>query len=213
MARNYFKPKTFSEIEKMPERELRSYYTSVRDIFRKQIQRLKKTNPKRAEIYTEEKFYPKLSTRRTNPPEYLKGASVEVFHRDLIRLAQTLTNLIPRRDTSGKIVVSELGYSIPSRAYELAREKSINKKIVESLKKSGYEHISQSQLKKFGQFMDAMRDKYGKKLPNSETMAEFFDSLKYNTKRKSTEDLVKLWEDFEENGYEPDNGNQDLFAT
>ena len=128
LARNYFKPKTFSEIEKMPERELRSYYTSVRDIFRKQILRLKKTNPKKAKMYPEEKFYPKLSERRTNPPEYLKGANAEVFHRDLIRLAQTLTDLIPRRDPSGKMIVSELGYNLPSKEYERERQKLINEK-------------------------------------------------------------------------------------
>lgn len=213
MARNYFKPKTFSEIEKMPERELRSYYTSVRDIFRKQIIRLKKTNPQKAEMYSEEKYYPTLSSRRTNPPNYLKGASAEVFHRDLIRLAQTLTDLIPRRDTSGKMIVSELGYSLPSKEYERERQKLINKKIVKSLKESGYEHIPQSQLKKFGRFMDQMRKQYGKKIPDSDTMAEFFNNLTYATKRKSLNTIVSLWEEYKNNGYQPTYGSQDLFST
>lgn len=213
MARNYFKPKTFSEIEKLPERELRSYYTSVRDIFRKQIQRLAKTNPKKAEIYSEEKFYPKLSSRRTNPPEYLKGASAEVFRRDLIRLAQTLTDLIPRRDPSGKMIVSELGYNLPSKEYERERQKLINEKIVKSLKESGFEHIPKSQLKKFGRFMDQMRKQYGKKIPDSDTMVEFFNNLSYATKRKSLKTIVNLWEEYKNNGYQPTYGSQDLFST
>lgn len=213
MARNYFKPKSFSEIEKLPERELRSYYTNVRDIFRKQIQRLKKTNPQKAEIYSEEKFYPKLSDRRTNPPEYLKGASAEVFHRDLIRLAQTLTDLIPRRDPSGKMIVSELGYNLPSKEYERERKKLINEKIVKSLKESGFEHIPKSQLKKFGRFMDAMRKQYGKKIPDSDTMAEFFNNLTYSTKKKSLKTIVDLWEEYKNNGYQQPNGSEDLFST
>lgn len=215
MARNYFKPKTFSEIEKLPERELRSYYTSVRDIFRKQIQRLKKTNPKKAEIYSEEKFYPKLSTRRTNPPEYLKNASAEVFHRDLIRLAQTLTDLIPRRDPSGKMIVSELGYNLPSKEYERERQKLINEKIVKSLKESGFEHIPKSQLKKFGRFMEEMHGKYGKKLPDSDTMAEFFNNLTYSTKKRRMSFILKIWEEYKDNGYVPTekHQNQDLFST
>lgn len=213
MARNYFKPKSFSEIEKLSERELRSYYTSIRDIFRKQIQRLKKTNPRKAEIYSEEKFYPKLTERRRNPPEYLKGASAEVFHRDLIRLAQTLTDLIPRRDQSGKMIVSELGYNLPSKEYERERQKLINEKIVKSLKESGFEHIPKSQLKKFGRFMDAMRKQYGKKIPDSDTMAEFFNNLTYSTKKKSLKTIVDLWEEYKNNGYQQPNGGEDLFST
>lgn len=213
MARNYFKTKSFSEIEKLPERELRSYYTRVRDIFRKQIKRLAKTNPKKAEIYTEEKFYPKLSSRRTNPPEYLKGADAEVFHRDLIRLAQTLTDLIPRRDQSGKMIVSELGYNLPSKEYERERQKLINEKIVKSLKESGFEHIPKSQLKKFGRFMEAMRKQYGKKIPDSDTMAEFFNNLTYSTKKKSLKTIVDLWEEYKNNGYQQPNGSEDLFST
>ena len=58
-----------------------------------------------------------------------------------------------------------------------------------------------------------MRNRYGSKNPVSEEQAEFFDSLKYNTKRKSTQTLVDLWEDYVNNDYAPDESNIDLFRV
>lgn len=183
----------------MNEKELRKEYTRLRDIFQKRVKRASSAGYKQAQPYLKGNFayVPTLKERKDLP--YLKGASPEVLLRDLQFRVKELTRLV------GEKVVSISGY----RKKISERDKAV----LTALRNAGYEHITKSTLGKFGNFMDAMRDKYGKKLPNSEEMVEFFDNLKYNTKRKSTEDLVKLWEDFEKNGYEPDNGNQDLFAT
>lgn len=94
------------------------------------------------------------------------------------------------------------------------RQAAANEAILETLHESGYEHISKSTLKSFGRFMDAMREQYGKKLPNSIEMAEFFNDLKYRTKKKSTSFIVELWNDYVAGGYdETDSGNRYLFRS
>lgn len=212
MAKKYLQRLSYTEIEKASTKKLQSYYSDLRDIFQKQIKRLYKRSPEKAEPYMSggPMYFGKLSERKTLP--YLKGQSADVLRRDLERATKELSELIIQRDASGRII-TDTGYNIPSIAFQKAKISERDKKTLESLHAAGYEHISRSTLKNFGRFMDAMRTQYGKKLPNSDIIAEFFDSLKYNTKRKATSDLVSLWEEFKNNGYQPDNGNMDLFST
>ena len=183
----------------MNEKELRKEYTRLRDIFQKRVKRAVKAGYKEANPYLKGNFayVPTLKERKDLP--YLKGASPEVLLRDLQFRVNELTRL-----------VKENVASIRARRIELSERDTA---VLKALTNAGYKHITRSTLIKFGKFMDVMRIQYGKKLPNSETMVEFFDKLKYNTKRKSTLALVELWEDYKKNGYEPDDGNQDLFAT
>ena len=215
--REFLKRKSFSEVEKLSYKEARKYYTSLRDIFHKQIKRLEKVYPEKARPYLKGglEYMPTLGEHPSL--KYLKGSNKEVLHRDLIMRIKLLTELT-RRDNLGDLG----GYEKPSilgiRAINKSKEKRLlfalrDAKTIKTLNEHGYSHITKSTLKNFGRFMDQMRQQYGKRLPNSEEMAEFFDSLKYNTKRKSTSFLVQLWEDYKNNDYEPDNGNVDLFAT
>ena len=215
MGSRKYVPKTFSEIEKLSEKELRKYYTTVRDVFQKQIKRYAQSSPEKAKIYQQGgyRYFRTLTELKTNPPKYLIGQSPEVLRRDLVRMAQELTELTPRRDVKTGYFETSAGLFIPSIQYQRQRKREQQEALVEALQNAGYEHISKSTLKNFGNFMDAMREQYGKKLPNSIIIAEFFDSLKYNTKRKATSDLLSLWEDFKRNGYKPDSGNVSLFAT
>ena len=212
MARNYLKRLSFSEIEKASTRELRSYYSNLRDIFQKQIKRLSVHSPDYAEKYQRggPLYFGTIAERKKLP--YLKGQSADVLRRDLERATKELSQLTIQRSKTGSILTNT-GYNVPSIAFRRAKAKERDTAVVAALHDAGYEHISRSTLKNFGKFMDAMRSQYGKKLPNSELMAEFFDNLKYNTKRKATADLIALWEDYQNNGYEPDNGNEDLFST
>lgn len=181
------------------EKALRREYTRLRDIFQKRIKRGAEHGLKSSQLYLKGQYgyIPTLKEREQIP--YLKGQNSEVMKRDLQFRVKELERL-----------VSE-GVGSISRSLRLTRER--DKTVLTALSNAGYEHITKSTLKNFGKFMDAMREQYGKKLPNSEEMAEFFDSLKYNTKRKSTAFLVNLWEEYQKNGMEPDYGSQDLFST
>ena len=128
-------------------------------------------------------------------------------------MAQELTELTPRKNTRTGYFETSSGLFIPSVSYQRQVRKERDEAMVNALHNAGYEHIQKSTLKNFGRFMDAMREKYGKKLKQSIIIAEFFDNLKYNVKKKATADLVSLWQEFEENGYKPDSDNVNLFAT
>ena len=211
MARNYLRRYSYSELEHLSSKELRSYYSNLRDIFQKQIKRYAVKYPEQAAKYQKGGFlyYPTIAERKKLP--YLKNQSEEVQRRDLIRASKELSQLTLQRQ-NGKILTDVL-YNVPSVAFRKAKAKERDSAIVNTLHEHGYEHISKSTLKNFGKFMDEMRSQYGKKLPNSTLMAEFFDNLKYNTKRKSTSFVVELWEDYKNNGYQPSYGSEDLFAT
>ena len=212
MARKFLQRLSYSQIEKASTKELRSYYSDLRDIFKKQITRLSQKSPEQARKYQPggPLYFGTLAERKQLP--YLRGQSSEVLRRDLERATKELSELIIQRDISGKII-TDTGYNVPSIAFRKAQARERNEAMITALHSAGYEHISKSTLKNFGRFMDQMRLQYGRKLPNSTLMVEFFDSLKYNTKRKSVSFIAELWEDYKNNGYEPDNGNEDLFST
>ena len=180
-------------------RELRKEYTKYRDIFQKRVKRSSAAGYKQAKPYLkgEYAYQPTLKEMQNLP--YIKKYGKDVQYRDLQMRVKELKRLVTE------------GVASIFRQRAIVRER--DQAVLGALSKAGYSHITRSTLVSFGRFMDRMRDQYGKKLPNSEEMVEFFDSLKYNTKRKSTEFLVQLWEDYQKNGYEPDNGSQDLFAT
>ena len=181
------------------EKALRREYTRLRDIFQKRVKRGAEQGLKTSQLYLKGQYgyIPTLKEREQLP--YLRGQGAEVMKRDLQFRLQELKRLVGE------------GIGSISRSIKMTRER--DEAVLTALSNAGYEHITKSTLKNFGRFMDAMREQYGKKIPNSEEMAEFFDSLKYNTKRKSTAFLVKLWEEYQNNGMEPDYGSQDLFST
>lgn len=199
-------PKTlsFPQIENLSPAETRKEYTRLRDIFQKRVKRLaeagytQKAAPYQPGGYY---FFPKqkdLMNRAGVKP--LTEAQRTGMLKTLIK---DLTNLI---GPSAK----ESPVSIKGIREKKRRE---NAAVLTSLQSAGYDRISQSTLKNFGRFMDEMRKMYGKKNPNSEEQAEFFNSLKYRTKRKETRTIVDLWREYERNGFKPDYGSQDLFAT
>lgn len=208
MARNYLQKIGYYGIEKLTDKELRKYYSSLRDIFQKQVKRLEKVNPKKAKPY----IPGGISYFGTIAEQKEKASTAEELRKQLIKSAQALEGLTISRTKTGKII-TDTAYSVPSLAFKKAKISDTNKAILKALKSHGWEHISASSLKNFGRFMDSMRKQYGKKLPDSIIIAEFFDSLKYDTKHKSTDFLMKLWEEFKNNGYNPTDETVDLFAT
>lgn len=208
MARRYLEKIGSEAIAELGSKELRSYYTRLRDIFQKQIGRLEIKYPEQARPFRKGgvAYFGKLSEMQaqyTNPEE---------FARALVRQAQELEKLTITRTSKGRIETDTL-YKVPSLEYRRAKERVKQDAMIEALHNAGYEHISRSTVKQFGRFMDEMRKQYGKRLPDSIIMAEFFDSLKYNTKRKGTNVIVELWEEYKNNGYKPSNRIQDLFST
>ncbi len=207
MARNYLKRIGYYNIEKLSEKELRKYYRGLQSIFAKQIKRYSKVNPKGAKVYQKGgiSYFPTLT-------ELKEKSSGDELVRELIKRSQALEELTINRKKSGKIETDTL-YNIPSIEFKRAKVADTNKRIIKTLHESGYKHISKSTLKNFGNFMDEMRKQYGKKLPDSLIIAEFFDSLKYNTKKKGTNFLMELWDEFKDNGYKPTMGTQNLFSS
>lgn len=194
---------TFASIDKMSYAELRSTYSNLRTIFNKRVNRAVAAGLGAARAYSVGgvREFPKLVNRFAARGE--QGLAVEDRARALGYDIKELVNLLQGGYSSAPISITQVR----------ERAKSRDQQIISSLHDAGYEHIQKTTLRQFGRFMDAMREQYGRKLPNSEEMAEFFDSLKYNTKRRSTQYIVDLWREFERNGYQSDNGNTDLFAT
>ena len=205
MARNFSVIPSFSDVSSMSYAELRKEYTTLRDIFQKRIKRLAATGHKTAvAMTTGPAKIPTLKELAAKP--YMINASPGMMHEAVLRETEQLINLLgPTSGTVGSGSLSIIGLRKQRRERDSA--------IVEKLRESGYEHISKSNLKKFAQFMEEMRSRYGNKNPVSEEQAEFFDSLKYNTKKKSTQTIVDLWEDYVNNDYAPDESNIDLFRT
>lgn len=194
---------TFSDIDKMSYAEVRATYSNLRSIFNKRVKRAVKYGISAAGEYSEGGafFFPKLKQRFISKGE--RGLSQDDQKLALQYNIKELVNLLKGGYAAEPISITQVKQ----------RERELMSKMIGKLHYAGYEHIQKSTLKNFGHFMDAMRKQYGLRLPQSETMAEFFESLKYDTKRRSTQFIVDLWREFEANGYQPDDGNQDLFAT
>lgn len=208
MARNYLQKIGYYGIEKLTDKELRKYYSSLRDIFQKQTKRLESVSPKEAKA-----FRPGgISYFGTIAEQKEKVSTAEELRRMLIKSAQALEGLTITRTKTGRIV-TDTSYSVPSLAFKKAKISARDQAVLDSLHNSGFEHISKSTLKAFGNFMDEMRKQYGKRLPDSIIVAEFFDSLKYNSKTKGTSFLMDMWEDFKNNGYNPPKEQVNLFST
>lgn len=205
MARNFSVIPSFSDVSKMSYGELRKEFTTLRDIFQKRIKRLAATGNKQANAMLKGPAAIPTLKELANKP-YMKNATPSMLHDAVLRETEQLINLIG--PTSGTVAAG-----VPSIIGLRKQRKERDNAMVEKLREAGYEHISKTNLKKFGQFMDEMRSRYGAKNPVSEEQAEFFDSLKYNTKRKSTQTLVDLWEDYVNNDYAPDESNVDLFRV
>lgn len=205
MARNFSVIPSFNEVSKMSYGELRKEFTTLRDIFQKRIKRLAAAGDKRASAFLNgPAAIPTLKELAAKP--YMKNASPGMMHEAVLRETEQLINLVgPTSGTVARGATSIIGLR--------KQRKERDNALVKKLRESGYEHISKSTIKKFGQFMEEMRNRYGSKNPVSEEQAEFFDSLKYNTKRKSTQTLVDLWEDYVNNDYAPDESNIDLFRV
>ena len=207
MARKFTQRKNFTTINAMTESQLRKEFTTMRDIFQKRVKRLAASGSKKAEPFMPGGYREIPTLQQMFGSAYARGLTPEQRVEMLRTEVKDLANLLGTRE-QGRIVGTEF-----SLFALMSKRKAYDEQIVNSLHNAGYEHISKSTLKNFGKFMDAMRAQYGKKLPNSEEMAEFFDSLKYNTKKRSTQFIVDLWTEFEKNGYEPSYGSQDFFAT
>lgn len=199
---------SFNELESMSLKQISSTYTGLRDIFNKRMVRLEKTGNRQAQLFVSGNapFGRKIGVIKNQP--YLKNAGTEALRQALIRETQDVINLLGA--PSGGHGASASSLSIMGLRKQ---RKDINSKISESLRQSGYDKISPGMIKKFGRFMDAMREQYGYKLKQSILMVEFFDSLKYSSKRKGLSDLVDLWKDFEANDYQPTNENIYLFRS
>lgn len=192
---------SYGEIESLGESELRKVYREYQSIFRKRIDRLAKAGYERlVKPYQKGGFnyIPPISARKT------QGMTEAENTRALRMGVRELVTLL----TGGES--ASVGLSLSAIK---GTQKQIDNKIRESLAAGGLQHISTGMVKKFGRFMDAMRQEYGKKLPNSDLMAMFFDSLKYKAKRMSVDKLVDLWQEYERGGYAASGDNVDLFRT
>lgn len=179
-------------------RDMQKEYTKFRDIFQKRVKRAYKAGYSQAVPYLRGNvgYIEKISEIKELP--YIKNNNEEVYKRDLERRLKELKRLV----SEGVSSIKEIKLASRGR----------NAKISKALEKAGY-NIPPSVVRNFGQFMDKMRELYGRRLPNSEEIVEFYDSLKYSTKRRSADFLVNLWKEYEGSNYGDSFGGFDLFST
>lgn len=176
--------------------ELRKAYTQMRDIWQKRKKRLEARNAEEVQDYLEGGYKEILRLDQLAARPGIAQGGPEVLHGAILAEAKNLVNLLGERK-DGKIQPGVLSLS----GLE-SRHKANEQAILETLHAKGKEHISKSQLKKFGRFMDAMRAQYGKKNPGSEAEARWFDSLKYSAKRIRLSELQEMYERYVDNDYQ-----------
>lgn len=191
---------SYGDIENLSLSEAKRVFTEYRDIFQKRIIRLSRSGSGLAKPYLKggPMFVSTIKERLagiTDPGEQLRSMRMGV--RELVTLLDT--------DNTMSVPLSIRAIRSAAKAHD--------EKIVAGLKRAGLEHISKSTVKKFGSFMDMMREQYGTKMPNSDMLAEFFDRLKYKNKRRSNEFLMQAWKEYEANGYSFTESNMDLFRS
>lgn len=208
MARNFLRVPSFEQLNQMSLSEVSKTYTGLRDIFRKRMIRLAPTGNAEAKAFVQGTMKVGQTIGQIKSDRYMSGASGEMIRQAIIRQAQDVINLLG---------VSSGDYGHTSESLSVLgirkKRKEQNKALSNALAERGWKHISPGMMKRFGEFMDAMRQEYGYKLRQSILVVEFFDSLKYSTKRMKTDFLIDLWKEFEANDYKPTHENAYLFRT
>ena len=208
MARNFLRVPSFEQLNQMSLSEVSKTYTGLRDIFRMRMIRLAPTGNAEARAFVQGTMSAGKTISEIKSRKYLQGADNEAIRQALLREAQDVINLLGA--PSG-------GYGATSSSLSVlgirAKRREQNQALSDALSERGWEHISPGMMKRFGDFMDAMRQEYGYKLRQSILVVEFFDSLKYNSKRMKTDSLIDLWKEFEANDYKPNHENAYLFRT
>lgn len=176
--------------------ELRKAYTQMRDIWQKRLGRLQARNAPEVQDYLPGGYKEVLRLSQLAERPGIANEGPEVLHGAILAEAKNLVNLLGERK-DGKIQPGVL--SLQGIA---SQERTNVDAILETLHVKGKEHISRSQLKKFGRFMNAMRAQYGKKNPGSEAEARWFDSLKYSAKRIRLSELQEMYERYVDNDYQ-----------
>lgn len=133
---------------------------------------------------------------------YNRKGGLDVYERDLRRRIQELQDW----EDEG----------LASIQAQLRKRSEMNKRIAKTLRENGYDNITGASIKKLGELMDAMRNRYGRKLAGqggSDPIVEFFDTLTANARRKSVNTLIDLWEKYRDNDYQPPDENMELFRS
>lgn len=200
MARNYARIPDISDISQMTTKQLRESYTQMRDIFQKRVKRMSvsEAGAKSAKAYMkgDTGYIPTLK-ERTMRPTYSSLSEAEKRRA----LEHEVKILADKVRASGQLVKGQVS---------LRAINARNAKISGTLKAHGFD-ISKSDVPKFGDFMDILRDLYGKKLPESVEAAEFFSHLKYDTRQNTLSSIVQMWKEYVANGYSLPETIIDLF--
>ena len=190
--------KTRVEIARMDYGQVKKEYTRLRDIFRKRVERASKKGLKEAEKY---RLGGALEFGYISQETF--GQTADQARRTLIRAITELNRLI----FGGQ---GQMAFGLGSKG---RKKRSDSTEIADVFQRHGH-NIAKSVVKNLTGLLELLRQEYGKKLPGSMEVVEWFEGLKYKYKRASPAKLKQLWEDFVSNGYqEPENGNYDLFTT
>lgn len=191
----------WTDIEALTPKEAEKIYRQYRSVFNKRIKRAEERGENVLDFKKGGRMEFKSLTDLYTKTPYLKGASADVKHSAVLMYVKELAGLLDDNSGYRNVVLSK------------SDRKLRRQEISERLENAGI-HIAPSQVGNFGRFMEALRKEYNtKKVPVSEEAAEFFESLKYRVKSRSTRFLVDLFEDYVKNGFEQDDTNLDLFVT
>lgn len=185
--------------------DLRKAYTQMRDIWQKRLGRMKARNVEEARDYLEGGYKEILRLDQLAARPGIAQEGPEVLHGAILAEAKNLVNLLGERK-DGKIAPGVLSLS----GLE-AMHKTNEQAILETLHAKGKAHISKTQLRKFGRFMEAMRKQYGKKNPGSEAEAKWFDGLKYSAKRIRLSELEEMYQRYVDNDYQAPASDQENY--
>lgn len=160
--------------------ELRKAYTTYRDSLVKRVKRLSKGTP---------------AQKRFAQP-FMVGGSKEL---------KTLTQLdkYPRKGWTEDQLRRELLFRVKEfqileskDRLSIAGWKRIEQRTIKMLQESGYENISSSNIKQFGEFMEKMREQFKNKIFPSEEIAEAFNTAVEEKSLLDGDDLLSLIDSF-----------------
>lgn len=160
--------------------ELRKAYTAFRDTLVKRVKRLSKGTP---------------AQKRFVQP-FMAGGSKEL---------KTLTQLdkYPRKGWTEDQLRREMLFRVKEfqileqkDRLSIAGWKRIEQRTIKMLQESGYENISSSNIKQFGEFMEKMREQFKNKIFPSEEVAEAFNTAVEEKSLLDKNDLLSLIDSF-----------------
>lgn len=160
--------------------ELRSAYTTYRDVIEKRVKRL-------AEGSASQKAYAE---------PFLKGGSKQLLTLQQIDKFRRVGWTEEQLKREMEMRVKELQILEQKERLSIRGWEKIEQRTIQSLHSAGFENINKSNIAQFGSFMERMRNAFGNKIFPSDEVAELFNDTMDEAQDLSNSELFDMLADY-----------------